>query len=370
MSSRSSSQFASQPGKFGSKGRSVAIKTITEGLKEAANELGFVLSGVTAAAEPPRLHALHRWVQGGYAGQMQYIADRLEAYAHPNHVLDGCRSLLMLAYPYRTDEPENCPPGYARIARYAWGAVDYHDTLHDRLKRLKSWLEARVPGCRTRGIVDTAPLLEREFAELAGLGWVGKNTLLLNRRWGSYFFICAVLTDVELELDEPSKKGHCGTCTACLDACPTEAFVEPYVLDANRCLSYLTIEHRDTITQPIANQFHEWIFGCDVCQEVCPWNRKAAATHDDSFSPCENTNPIALVDVLQMDEAIFRDRFRKTPLWRTKRRGMIRNAILTSVAQKRLELLPQIRALAMDSDPLVRDSASWALSQLSPERTT
>ncbi len=370
MSSRSSSQFASQPGKFRSKGRSVAIKAITEGLKEAAKELGFVLSGVTAAAEPPRLHSLHRWVQGGYAGQMQYIGDRLDAYAHPRNVLDGCRSLFMLAYPYRIGEPESCPPGYARIARYAWGPVDYHDALHVRLKLLKSWLEARVPGCRTRGIVDTAPLLEREFAEMAGIGWVGKNTLLLNRHWGSFFFICALLTDVELQLDEPNEKGYCGTCTACLDACPTKAFVAPYVLDANKCLSYLTIEHRNTIAQPIADQFHEWIFGCDVCQEVCPWNRKAAGASDEAFAPNEDANPIALIDVLQMNEAKFRERFRKTPLWRTKRRGMIRNAILISVAQKRLELLPQIQELASDPDPLVRDSANWALIQFSQKRTT
>ena len=190
---------------------------------------------------------LDEWLAAGYAGQMHYLADRREAYGDPNRVLDGVRSIVMLAMNYRTAEPAKPQAGEGRVSRYAWGDADYHDLIHERLDQLAEFLRSSVPEARVRGVVDTAPLLEREFAQLAGLGWIGKNTLLLNRDEGSWFFLAALLTDIELAYDSPHETDHCGTCRACLDACPTDAFPQPYVLDASRCISYLTIELRDAI---------------------------------------------------------------------------------------------------------------------------
>ncbi len=339
------------------------MEQLTQELKAQAQVLGFVLAGVTAAAEPARLHKLHQWLRDGYAGEMQYLYSRVEAYSHPQHVLDGCRTLLMLAVPYSTAEAKTAP-NIGRVARYAWGATDYHDLLHEKLKRLRSWLENASPGAMVRGVVDTAPLLEREFAEAAGLGWVGKNTLLLNRHWGSYFFLAALLTDLPLVVDAPQDKGYCGTCTACLDACPTAAFVSPYVLDATRCLSYLTIEHRGPIDHQTAEQFDQWLFGCDICQEVCPWNRRAPACAEELLAPRDDLNPVDLSELLALDEIAFRERFRRTPMWRAKRRGMLRNAILLVAQQRIRSALPQLRSLLEDKDDLLRASAAWAISRL------
>ena len=217
--------------------------TITKRLKLEAQQLEFDLVGACPAVSPSGLNNLHKWLAAGYAGEMRYLSDRAAAYEHPDHVLAGARSLLVAALNYRTLDPSPVAPGQGRVSRYAWG-LDYHDLIHARLDALAELLHQLVPGVRVRGVVDTAPLLEREFAQLAGLGWIGKNTLLLNREIGSWFFLAALLTDFELEYDDPQATDHCGTCTACLDACPTQAFVAPYVLDSRRCISYLTIELR------------------------------------------------------------------------------------------------------------------------------
>lgn len=345
-----------------------ALRDITQQLKQQAHELGFVLAKVAIAAEPARLAELHRWLDSGFAGQMHYLERRREAYQHPRHVLDGCRSLLMLALPYLNDEEQKQvePPlaGRARVARYAQAGLDYHDVIHDRLKLLVEWTKQAQPGAAVRGVVDTAPLLEREFAERAGLGWIGKNTLLLNRRWGSYFFLAALLTDLELVPDESDDKSYCGTCTACLDQCPTQAFPAPYVLDATRCISYLTIEHRDEIQPDVADQFGDWAFGCDVCQEVCPWNRKASVSAEDVFAPQPESESIDILGVLGLEESEFRKRFRKTPLWRTKRRGLIRNAALIAGNQRLRAAEPLLRKLLLDPELLVRQAAAWALGKL------
>ena len=296
---------------------------------------------------------------------MQYLEKRVAAYSHPAHVLDGCRSLLMLALPYRTAELPAANDECGKVARYALGEMDYHDVIYERLKQLKVWLEERSPGALVRGVVDTAPLLEREFAEAAGLGWVGKNTLLLNRTWGSYFFLAALLTDLPLVADPPQDKGYCGTCTACLDACPTDAFIGPYVLDATRCLSYLTIEHRGPVDDKLAEHFDQWIFGCDICQEVCPWNRKAKLSEEAVFQPHTDLAELSLEELLKLDELRFRERFRHTPIWRTKRRGMIRNAILLVVSKRLVNLLPSILALECDEEPMIREVAHWAARRLS-----
>jgi epoxyqueuosine reductase len=340
------------------------VQQLTEDLKQAATESGFVLSGVTLAARPDRYPQLLAWLNAGYAGSMNYIAQRREAYASPASVLDGCSTLLMLAYPYRTENPAQPATGQARVARYAWGTPDYHDDLFARLKALQKWLLQRQPTARVRGVVDTAPLLERELAERAGLGWVGKNTLLLNRQWGSYFFLAALLTDVPLVPDPPQPKGYCGTCRACLDACPTQAFPEPYVLDATKCISYWTIEHRGPIPPEIAPGLGDWMFGCDICQEVCPWNRRTEQSPSALPSPLDSLHPADLIEILGLDEASFRARYRKTPLWRAKRSGILRNAALVLGNQQHRPALDALLNLMGENDPAVVAAAQWAIAQI------
>ena len=257
---------------------------LTARLKSEAQRLGFDLAGATAAVAPPRLGAFQRWLADGFAGEMEYIPCRAEAYEHPRHVLDGARSLLMLATAYRTEEPVEPDAGQGMIARYAWGS-DYHDLIRQRLHALADFHRQLTPGASVRGAVDTAPLLEREFAERAGLGWVGKNTLLLNRRLGSWFFLAALLTTETLAFDEPTATGHCGTCRACIDACPTGAIVEPYHLDARRCISYLTIELRGPIPLQQRESIGPRVFGCDICQDVCPFNRRPMPTAEPALQP-------------------------------------------------------------------------------------
>lgn len=347
------------------------MKILTEKLKQKAQELDFQLTGVALAVQPARLHKLHDWLDAGMAANMLYIDQRRDAYQHPTHVLDGCKSLLMLGLPYLTS-PAQKPPlaaaaaGQGLIARYAQGDFDYHDVIHGKLKELKTWLQLAAPQAAVRGVVDTAPLLEREFAELAGLGWVGKNTLLLNPRWGSYFFLAALLTDLELTADESFGSGHCGTCTACLTHCPTAAFPAPYVLDANRCLSYLTIEHREPLADDLAEQLGDWVFGCDICQEVCPWNRKAQLAQEPTFAPNNELAELDLLQLLAMDEPAFRGQFRQTPLWRTRRRGLLRNAILVAGNQRLVDAQAALLKLLQDEEPLLRGAAAWSLARIAP----
>lgn len=340
-------------------------------LKQQAQELGFVLAGVTAAAMPGRLAQFQAWLDSGMAASMHYFEDRRKAYEHPEGVLDGCRSILMLGMPYAS-EPHPSPSEetsstqaqaqpMGKVARYAQGNADYHDLIHRQLKKLKRWLLECVPEAKVRGVVDTAPLLEREFAELAGLGWVGKNTLLLNQKLGSYFFLAALLTDLELEVDPPQSKGYCGTCTACLDNCPTNAFPSPYVLDANRCISYLTIEHRERVDEDLSEKFEGWVFGCDICQEVCPWNRKVEEEIEPELEPQRSSLPLA--EILNLDENSFREQFRKLPFWRSRRRGLIRNALLLVAHQGLLDLQPDVMGLANDPDELIAETARWTLSK-------
>jgi epoxyqueuosine reductase len=337
---------------------------LTQALKRKAADLGFTLTGACPATTPAGASRLEEWLARGYAGDMRYLAERREAYAHPRHVLDGVRSLLMLAMPYRTSTPAAAEPGQGRVARYAWGAADYHDVIRDRLHALADYLKELAPGALTRGVVDTAPLLEREFAQLAGLGWVGKNTLLLNRQAGSYFFLAALLTDQELVYDAPHEADHCGTCTACLDACPTAAFPQAYVLDGSRCISYLTIELKDQMPAELRSGVGDWLFGCDVCQEVCPWNRFAPESSLEEFTPQESMNPVTLAELFGLTENDFRQTFRHTPLWRPHRRGLLRNAAIVLGNQRAEAAVDSLGRGLHDEEPVVRGACAWALGQI------
>ncbi len=248
--------------------------------------------------------------------------------------------------------------------------MDYHDHIHARLKQLCQFATQQLPGTRTRGVVDTAPLLEREFAQLAGLGWVGKNTMLLNRSQGSWFFLAAVLLDCELDYDAPHATDHCGTCTACLDACPTDAFPRPYVLDATRCISYLTIELRASVPSALRTGIGDWLFGCDMCQDVCPWNQKLdRSPRADTEHPFTHSTRQDLHELFTLDEAAFRQRFRRTAFWRSRRRGLLRNAAIVLGNQGQESACQTLDLAIRDHEPLVRTAAAWALGRIGTERS-
>lgn len=336
---------------------------LTTNLKQQAAAAGFSLCGVAPAVSPPGAARLDEWLAAGYAGQMHYLADRREAYDHPRHLLDGARSVVMLTMEYQSEPPAAPGPGEGRVSRYAWGAIDYHDLVRERLNHLADWLREAAPTANVRGVVDTAPLLEREFAQLAGLGWIGKHTLLLNRQRGSWFFLAALVTDLALAYDRPHDPDHCGTCRACLDACPTAAFPQPYVLDATKCISYLTIELKEAIPHELREGIGEWLFGCDVCQEVCPWNGHAKLEPQPQFSPLYESNPIDLIHLFELDDVSFRERFRLTPLWRPKRRGILRNAAIVLGNRPTPVALPALVRGLNDVEPLIRAAAAWALGR-------
>lgn len=346
-------------------------QAIASFLREQAGLLGFAEARFVAAAESPDHPLLLQWIESGYAAEMEYFRKRQDAYRHPDGVMPGTKTILVLLYPYPAASPpseSNASGATGRVARYVWPGDDYHDVIFSKLKALRRSLNKVDMTIGSRGIVDTAPLMEREVAELAGLGWRGKNTLLLNRHHGSYFFLACLLLDVELVPDVPHATDHCGTCTACLDACPTDAFVQPHLLDASRCISYLTIEHRDIIPQELRQGIGDWLFGCDVCQDVCPWNRKPSRRADEvqDRTPPEPI-PLAtleLIELLSIDDESFRKRFRKTPLWRARRRGMVRNAAIVAGNLRDPDTVPALSALLGEDDAMLRATAVWALRQV------
>ena len=334
-------------------------------LKVTGRELGFNVVRIAPAVQPPGYHPLLEWMKAGYDADMQWISRRSDAYAHPNGVMPGTRSVIVVAMNYHNQSP---PEGRPRIARYAWGTEDYHSLMRRRLKRLAGALHESLPDEKTRVVVDTAPLLERDFARLAGIGWFGKNTMLISRDIGSWFFLGALLTTAELPNDEPFQQEFCGTCTACLEACPTDAFPEPYVLDSNRCISYLTIERRDkSVTEELRSRMGDWIFGCDVCQEVCPWNRFAPDESPEEFHLRSELRDVELVDLLEMDQSEFAHQFANTPLERTGRNVIVRNAAIVAGNSGSRDLLKVLRNLLSDDSALVRDSADWAIKQIERE---
>jgi epoxyqueuosine reductase len=357
------------------------MESLEDRLKARARQLGFELVGVAPATPADGFDRLRDWLARGYAGTMAYLERHADARRHPAAVLPQVRSVVMVGMSYkpRRESPvasgerdaratRHAPRATPRVSRYALG-LDYHDVLRERLGRLLDWLKGERPGCHGRGVVDTAPLLERDFARRAGLGWFGKNTMLLNKRLGSYFFLGALLVDAELRPDPPHEASHCGTCTACLDACPTGAFAGPGWLDSRRCISYLTVELRGPVPEELRPGVGDWLFGCDVCQEVCPWNRKAPPGLEPALQARPDLERLDPVELLGIDEAEFRRRFRGTALMRTKRRGLLRNAALVLGNTGGARALPALRRALDDPEPLVREAAAWAIGRIEDRRS-
>ncbi len=348
--------------------RPLDSRLLLDELRRESVRVGFSRLGIAPAGPPPRQELVRRWLDQGFAGVLREWFERQEPLrADPATLLPGVRSMIMLATDHAiaaADTPADDRPGQGRgrVARYAWGD-DYHDLLRSRVNMLGAWLEARVPGCRTRGVVDSAPLAEREFAWLAGLGWFGKNTMLIDPRAGSFFFLTALLTDLELPADTPIEVDHCGTCTACLDACPTAAFVEPRVLDASRCISGLSIEDHGPIAADLRPGMQDWIFGCDICQEVCPWNRHAPGSTEPTFQPRDGLPTPSLAEILALDAEAFRRRFKGSPLRRAKRRGLLRSAAIALGNRPHAPSFDALAAVLADEEPVVRGAAAWALGR-------
>jgi epoxyqueuosine reductase len=339
---------------------------LTADLKAFARELGFHLVGVTSP-EPFAQAELDimRWLGDGHQGDMTWLNEaRARLATRPLELLPGARSLIVVGVSYRTEEPG--PGDGGRLARYAWGG-DYHDAMKTRLRRLGAFLGERTARpVRARVFVDDGPLVERDAAVRAGVGFRGKNTNLLTPI-GSFVFLGAVLTDVPLELDRPLTK-DCGNCRLCIDACPTDALDQSYHLSAERCIAYLTIEHRGPIAEHLRQPLGDWVFGCDICQEVCPYNaaprRRRQPRGWPEFEPRLGTR-LDLADTLSLDDETFRQRFRGSPVKRAKRRGLVRNAALALGNTGRPTDRPILeRAAAQDPDPVVRDAAAWAVRQL------
>ncbi len=345
-------------------------QSLTTSIKGAARRAGFDLVGVAPAISPPGLGHLTDWLANGFAGEMQYLPRREAAYEHPEHVMPNVRSVVMLAINYNTEtdrEGTNDVQSLAtsaRVARYAQGSADYHDLLRGKLKQLADAVHELQPGCRTRGVVDTAPLLERDFARLAGLGWFGKNTMLINKRAGSWLLLAALLTDLELETDVAHSTSHCGTCTRCLDVCPTDAFVAPYILDARRCISYLTIELKNQIPIELRDGVGDWLFGCDLCQDVCPWNRKAPITSEPAFQPQADLHPADALQILKMSESEFKARFQHSPLGRPGWDGLRRNAAIVLGNSGDPAVIAELVGCLEQAPPLVGEAINWALKKL------
>jgi epoxyqueuosine reductase len=334
-------------------------------VKSLATALGFNLCGLTPAQPAPHVDAYLRWIARGRHGEMGYMArpDRVERRRDLNVILPGARTLILVGVDFHTVRlPATLltDPARGRIAAYAWGR-DYHDVLSAKLEQL-----ARTLGLTGRVYVDTGPILERDHGWQAGLGFIGKNTLLIHPRRGSDFFLGEILTTAEADrYDQPGPPSRCGTCTRCLAACPTEAFPEPYVLDARRCISYLTIEHNGAIAPELRAPMGNWVFGCDLCQTACPWNRFAVQTLEPAFFPVDPDRAAPpLAELLALDDAAFAARFAGSPIARIGRDRLVRNACVAAGNSGQPDLAPLLTARLSDRAEMVREHADWGLHRL------
>lgn len=335
---------------------------LKQAIQAKAHELGFTLTGVTTPDPPPHFDTFQKWLAQGHHGTMGYLAsDRsLARRADPKQILPECKSILVLATAYPSPSGRGQGEGELRIASYARGG-DYHDVLPARMKELIQFIEEQVGGpVKNRWYTDTGPILERDLAQRAGIGWIGKNTCLINPKQGSYFLLSEIFLDLDLEPDPPIVTDHCGTCTRCITACPTDCILPNRTLDATRCISYLTIELKDDIPTELRDKMGEWVFGCDICQMVCPWNRFAPdgdSAFDDGFPPPSPED-------LTLTPQAFNQRFKRTPVQRAKRRGYLRNLAVALGNSGSMHVLPVLQNALNDDEPLVREHAKWAIKQI------
>jgi len=339
---------------------------LKQNIKGKARQLGFFLAGVTLPEPPPHYTTFEDWLTQGHHGTMEYLAnDRSRARrANPREILPERKSILVLTTPYSPPSPKRESDGgeaEPRIASYAQG-TDYHDILPTRMQELVQFIEEQVGGpVKNRYYTDTGPILERDLAQRAGIGWIGKNTCLINPRQGSHFFISEILLDLELEPDPPFITDHCGTCTRCIQACPTSCILPDRTLDATKCISYLTIELKDDIPVELREKMGGWVFGCDICQMVCPWNR-FASQGDPAFDTTRP--PHTLTEELSLTSQAFTHRFKGTPVKRTKRRGYLRNVAVALGNTGDIHHLPALQNALNDEESMIREHAKWAIEQI------
>ncbi len=356
----------------------IAPKELKERIiREAtSSRLGFILAGVTTPDPPPHLSAFENWLSQERHASMDYLADDRSRTrrADPRLILPECKSILVLALPYSAPSLIQAPlpklgegrEAWVRgnIAAYAWG-TDYHIVIPEKLRALVKFIEQQVGHpVPNRGYTDTGPILERDLAQRAGLGWVGKNTCLINPKLGSYFLLAEILLGIELEPDPPFTTDQCGICRRCIEACPTECILEDRTLDAGRCISYLTIELKEDIPVELRSSIGNWVFGCDVCQMVCPWNRFAAPDGDSSLKAREGVPHPQLIQELGLTPEKFNEKFKDSPIQRAKRRGYLRNVAVALGNSARTEAIPALKKTLEDKEPMVQKHAAWALQQI------
>jgi epoxyqueuosine reductase len=340
-------------------------------VRDFARQCGFELAGVTPARPVAESAWYHQWAEAGMAGEMRYLTDHRAAVRDdPRNLLPSAESIICVGKLYQTPQPHTLEfddAGRGWISRYAWGA-DYHDVLRRALQQLDACLRKTAgPGYESKICVDTAPLLERSYARLAGLGWIGRNTCLIHERTGSWYFLGELLVSVKVEPDAACAPtpDRCGTCRRCIDACPTEAIVPAptgYAVDSRLCISYFTIELRSEIPEEHREGIGAHVFGCDICQDVCPWNRRSPVTPDESFKPRQLAPPLERLAAITEDE--FRSMFHDTPVSRARYRGFLRN-VAVAMGNSRLEKFRSpLDKLAANPDPIVAAHARWALSQI------
>ena len=343
------------------------MSTLTQQIQARAHKLGFELVGIIPAAQSETIARYRQWIENGYAGQMGYLEKHLPLKTDVRQLLSEAKSVISLAMNYYTLDPPKAlaeDPARGQISRYAWGD-DYHDIIRQRLSELVDFIKQTAETeLQTRVCVDTAPIIEREYAQKAGIGWIGKNTNLIHWRSGSWYFLAEVLVSIVLESETLAPRGSCGTCTRCIEACPTDAIVEPNLLDSRRCISYLTIELKERIPKAFRAKMGNLIYGCDICQEVCPWNSKAVPTDDPAFQPRAGNFAPTLLSLIGMTQQEFSRRFRGSPIKRAKRRGFLRNVLVAIGNWGEQRAIPALKKALTDDEPLVRSHAAWALGQI------
>lgn len=339
-------------------------------VKQAASNAGFELSGIAPVRDFPELEHFSEWIEAGHAGDMKYLGARDQEgklkRASLKTAVPWARSVIVCAINYNTAQPYSTAVNDSDrgwISRYAWAKEDYHDGVLRRLRAVESQLKQAAGEVRTWCYVDTGPLVERVYAKYAGVGWIGKNTCIINQGIGSWIFLGVILTSLELKPDLPAPD-RCGTCTRCIDACPTEALIAPYHLDSNRCIAYLTIEKRGAIPEEMREGMGRLVYGCDICQDVCPWNRKAPTTEVSEFQPREGLFNPALEWLAGMSADEFRLVFRGSPIKRAKLSGLKRNALIAVGNSGDVRFVPVVESLLHNEDPILAETAGWAMGRL------